>query len=361
MPPHTPSSQQARAVLAAMMAGVMVVFSLWVIRPFLPAAIWAVTIGVTTWPLLLRLQKILWGSRGLAVTVTTIFALLVFVLPFWLATTVVMTHSGELVNFSQNVINFRIPAEPQWLANLPLIGHRTTALWHKIENARLPQLLDSMLPDAGQIIRWALSYLGGFSILALQFLLTLIIMAVIQTKGEAAAQLMTDFGQALAGKRGKDMVFLAGRTIRGVAIGVTVTALVETAVGGIGLEITGMPWASVLIAITFMACLLQAGPGVTLIPAVLWMFFFKDLTSAIILLIVTILTIVIDNLLRPYLIRKQANIPLILIMVGVMGGLAGFGLVGIFIGPVILSVTYTLIKSWLSEAKSDNPTAPTAP
>lgn len=358
MPLSSPSSQQARAMLAAMMAGVMVLFSLWVIRPFLPAAIWAITIGVTTWPLLLRLQKILWGSRGLAVTVTTLFALLVFVLPFWLATTTVMTHASTLTGFAQHAMNFRIPSEPQWLANLPLIGPRSTIIWHKIENARLPQLLDSMLPDAGQIIRWALGYLGGFSILALQFLLTLTIMAVLQTKGEAAAQLTLDFGYALAGTRGKEMVFLAGRTIRGVAIGVTVTALVETTVGGLGLEITGMPWASVLIAITFMACLLQAGPGVTLIPAVIWMFFFKNITSAIVLLCITIATIVIDNLLRPYLIRKQADVPLVLIMVGVMGGLAGFGLVGIFIGPVILSVTYTLIKSWLSDTKSHSP-APT--
>ena len=149
MPPHTPSSQQARAVLAAMMAGVMVVFSLWVIRPFLPAAIWAVTIGVTTWPLLLRLQKILWSSRGLAVTVTTIFALLVFVLPFWLAITVVMLHSGELVTFSPHAIHSTIPAEMQWLTNLPLIHHRPTAIRQYTDIARLATLHYRMLSCDG--------------------------------------------------------------------------------------------------------------------------------------------------------------------------------------------------------------------
>ncbi|MFT9399576.1 AI-2E family transporter [Acetobacter sp.] len=354
-----PSSQQARSVLAAMMAGVMIAFSLWVVRPFLPSAIWAITIGITTWPLLLHLQKLLWGSRALAVTVTTVFALLVFVLPFWLATTTVVAHSTELISLGENALTFRVPPEPTWLADLPGIGPRSAALWHKIENARLPQLLDQISPDAGKIIQWALGSVGSFGVLALQFLLTLIMMAVLHSKGEAAASLMLDIGYALAGQRGKDMVQLAGRTVRGVAIGVTVTALVETAVGGVGMELTGMPWASVLIAITFIACLLQAGPGVTLIPAVIWMFFFKDILSAIILLCVTVLTIVIDNLLRPYLIRKQANVPLILIMLGVMGGLAGFGLVGIFIGPVILSVTYTLVKSWLAETRAEDPQAPT--
>nr|WP_279379736.1 AI-2E family transporter [Acetobacter persici] len=100
---------------------------------------------------------------------------------------------------------------------------------------------------------------------------------------------------------------------------------------------------------TFIVCLLQAGPGVTLIPAVIWMFFLRGAGPAIVLLVFTILAIVIDNLLRPFLIRKQANVPLVLIMVGVIGGLAAFGLVGIFVGPMILSVTYTLVKSWLSE------------
>lgn len=358
MTPTLPTPRESRAVLAALMAGVMILFSLWVVRPFLPATIWAMTIGITTWPLLLRIQKLLWGSRALAVSCTTLIALLVFVLPFWLAMTTLMTHSAELMQFGETAMKFRVPAEPHWLANLPLIGPKSITLWQKIENARLPQLLDNMVPDTGQIIRWVLNYLGGFSMLALQFLLTLVIMAALHAKGEAATRLMLEFGYALAEQRGKDMILLAGRTIRGVAIGVTVTALVETAVGGAGMEITGMPWASVLTAITFIACLLQAGPGVTLIPAVIWMFFFKDMLSAIVLLVITVLTIVIDNVLRPYLIRKQANVPLILIMLGVIGGLSAFGLVGIFVGPVILSVTYTLVKSWLAEARTAAPQTP---
>ncbi|GEN03649.1 AI-2E family transporter [Acetobacter indonesiensis] len=360
MTPSPSTARESRAVLSAMMAGVMILFSLWVVRPFLPATIWAVTIGITTWPLLLRIQKLLWGSRGLAVSVTTLIALIVFVLPFWLATTTVMTHSADLMQFGETVMKFRLPAEPDWLAHLPLVGPKLTSLWQRFENTRVPQLVDNMVPDTGHIIRWVLNYLGGFSMLALQFLLTLIIMAVLHMKGEAASALVLDFGNALAGQRGKDMVMLAGRTIRGVAVGVTVTALVETAVGGLGMKVTGVPWASVLIAITFIACLLQAGPGVTLIPAVLWMYIFQSPLNATILLAVTILTIVIDNVLRPYLIRKQANVPLILIMLGVIGGLSAFGLVGIFVGPVILSVTYTLVKSWLAEARAASPTTASA-
>lgn len=349
LPPSDIPAHQTRVVLAAMTAVGMILCSLWVVRPFLPATIWAVTIGITTWPLLLHIQKFLWGSRGLAVTVTCLVALMVYVLPFWLATTTVLTHTAELKTLADSALAFRIPSEPQWIQHLPLIGPKTADWWQQIENVRLPQLANRILPDTGKVIGWVLDYAGSFGMLALQFLLTLIILAALHTRGEAAASLVMNFGSALAGERGREMVLLAGRTIRGVAVGVTVTAIAESAVGGIGMALTGVPWASILTAVTFIVCLLQAGPGVTLIPAVIWMFFLRGAGPAIVLLVFTILAIVIDNLLRPFLIRKQANVPLVLIMVGVIGGLAAFGLVGIFVGPMILSVTYTLVKSWLSE------------
>lgn len=349
-PAHQRPTPQTRIVLGAMTAMGMVLCSLWVIRPFLPATIWAITIGVTTWPLLLRIQKVLWGSRALAVTVTSLVALMVYVLPIWLATTTVLTHTAELKALADSALAFRIPPAPEWLHSLPFIGQKAGLWWQQIENVGLPQLANRILPDTGKLISLGLDYAGSFGMLAIQFLLTLIILAALHSRGEAAANLVMNFGYALAEERGRQMVLLAGRTIRGVAVGVTVTALVESTVGGVGMAITGVPWASILTAITFIACLLQAGPGVTLIPAVIWMFFFHGAGPAIVLLGFTILAIVVDNLLRPFLIRKQANVPLVLIMVGVIGGLTAFGLVGIFVGPMILSVTYTLVKSWLADA-----------
>lgn len=349
-PAHQRPTPQTRIVLGAMTAMGMVLCSLWVIRPFLPATIWAITIGVTTWPLLLRIQKVLWGSRALAVTVTSLVALMVYVLPIWLATTTVLTHTAELKALADSTLAFRIPPAPEWLHSLPFIGQKAGLWWQQIENVGLPQLANRILPDTGKLISLGLDYAGSFGMLAIQFLLTLIILAALHSRGEAAANLVMNFGYALAEERGRQMVLLAGRTIRGVAVGVTVTALVESTVGGVGMAITGVPWASILTAITFIACLLQAGPGVTLIPAVIWMFFFHGAGPAIVLLGFTILAIVVDNLLRPFLIRKQANVPLVLIMVGVIGGLTAFGLVGIFVGPMILSVTYTLVKSWLADA-----------
>lgn len=341
---------ETRAVLVALLASAIVICAIWILKPFLPATIWAVTIGVTTWPLLRRFQAVLGNSRGLAVSLTILIALLVFVLPLWLAITTVVRHSNDIGMLISSALTFHVPPEPEWLRQLPLAGPHMTSMWGKLQHMKVPEMVSQVIPSPQYLIQSFLSYAGSFGMLAIQFLLTLIILGVLLMKAEAATAVAEKAVAALAGERGKEMLQLAAHTIRGVAFGVTVTAIVESAVGGLGLKIAGVPWASILTAVTFMACLLQAGPGVTLIPAVVWLYFEHGLLPAIILLVITIITIVIDNVLRPFLIRKQADIPLVLIMLGVIGGLSGLGLVGIFIGPLILSVAYTLTKSWIADS-----------
>ncbi len=345
------SADTTRAVLVALLASLIVISAIWILRPFLPATIWAVTIGVTTWPLLLRLQAVLGHSRGLAVSVTILIALLIFVLPLWLAITTVVRHAGDLGMMLSSAAAFRLPPEPEWLRHLPLIGPHAGSVWEKAQHMKLPEVVSQVIPSPEYLIRSFLSYAGSFSMLAVQFLLTLVILGVLLMKAEAATAAAEHLVTTLAGERGRDMLMLAGHTIRGVAFGVTVTAIVESAVAGLGLKIAAVPLASILTAVTFMACLLQAGPGVTLIPAVIWVYFDRGLVPAIILLLITVVTIVIDNVLRPYLIRKQADIPLVLIMLGVIGGLSGLGLVGIFVGPLVLSVAYTLTRHWVADSR----------
>jgi len=142
-------------------------------------------------------------------------------------------------------------------------------------------------------------------------------------------------------------VVLAGQAIRGVALGVCVTALVQTVLGGIGLAIAGVPFAALLSAVMLMFCIAQIGPGLILFPAVGWVFWTGDTGWGVFLLVWSLVVTTMDNFLRPILIRKGADLPLLLIFAGVIGGLLGFGLVGIFVGPVLLAVTYTLLLAWM--------------
>jgi predicted PurR-regulated permease PerM len=152
----------------------------------------------------------------------------------------------------------------------------------------------------------------------------------------------------LAGPKGEEAAILSGKAIRGVALGVGLTAIIQSALGGIGLSISGIPAAALLTAVMFMLCVAQVGPMPVLIPAVIWLYY-KDATLwGTVLLIWSILIGVIDNFLRPVLIKKGADLPLLLIFAGVIGGLIAFGIIGIFIGPVVLAVSHTLLKAWVA-------------
>ncbi len=343
--PRDPTS----TLLTVLVISALIVCSLWVFRPFLPATIWAVTIVVTTWPLLLRMQAVLWHSRAFAVLVTTLVILMVFVAPFWLAVATILSHADDLTGLAQAAVAFRIPAVPHWARDLPLIGSAVAASWTQIENFGLIHLAPRLTPYAGQVTRWSIALIGSFGLLVVQFMLTVAIAAIIHTNGEAASRLVFRFGHRLAGERGHEMVVLAGSSIRGVAIGVMVTALAESLVGGIGLWLAGVPLAAVLTAVMFVICLVQAGPGFVLIPAVIWMFAFGGIGRAMLLLVISVVALLIDNFLRPLLIRKETDLPTLLVLAGVIGGLAAFGLVGIFVGPVVLAVSYTLLESWMAE------------
>jgi predicted PurR-regulated permease PerM len=133
-----------------------------------------------------------------------------------------------------------------------------------------------------------------------------------------------------------------------VVLGVVVTALIQAAAGGIGLFIAGVPAAGLLTAVMLLLCLAQLGPLPVLVPAIGWLYWSGHPILGTVLLIISVVVVASDNVIRPYLIKKGADLPLLLIFAGVIGGLVAFGIIGLFIGPVILAVTYTLVKTWVS-------------
>jgi predicted PurR-regulated permease PerM len=337
----------ARTTLGVLFIGGLIFASFWIIRPFLAPLIWATMIVVATWPLLRRVQSRLWGSRALAVMVMMLALLLVFVVPMTLAIATIAEHADKIVDFGKKLTAFQLPPPPDWLRSLPLVSDYAVAAWQKIAAESVRDIAAKAEPYVGVGTRWFLSEVGSFGLVVAQFLLTLILSAVLYVGGEAWAGWMIRFGQRLASVRGEQSVILAGQAIRGVALGVVVTALAQSMLGGLGLAIAGVPFATVLTAVMFMFCIAQLGPVLVLLPAVGWLYWSDSTSWAIFLLVWTIIVGTIDNVIRPFLIRQGADLPLLLIFAGVIGGLLSFGLVGIFVGPVVLAVAYTLVDAWV--------------
>lgn len=348
---NEPRRDLARTTLGVLFIGGLIFASFWVMRPFLAPLIWATMIVVATWPLMRRLQNRLWDSRGLAVTAMVLALLLVFVVPLSLAIATIAEHAEDIVAFGKKLRTLDLPPPPAWLGSLPLVGEHAVAAWQKIGAESARDLAAQAEPYVGSATRWFLAEVGNFGMVFVQFLLTLILSAVLYSGGEAWAAWMLRFGKRLAAARGEQSVILAGQAIRGVAMGVVITALAQSILGGIGLAIAGVPFAAVLTAVMFMLCIAQLGPVLVLLPAVGWLFWSDSTGWGTFLLVWTIIVGTIDNVLRPFLIKQGADLPLLLIFAGVIGGLLSFGLVGIFVGPVVLAVAYTLVDAWVAEGQ----------
>ena len=350
-------SDLTRTTLAIICIVLLIVASLWILRPFLAATIWAAMIVVSTWPLMQALQQRLGGRRSLAISLMTFGMVLLLVLPLWLAIDTIVNHAGEILNLVKRLSKSGVPLPPDWLGNLPLVGGKLSSFWIQVTDAGLQGLVAKAEPFAAKTGTWILSQIGGLGGLLLQFLLIISLSAIFYANGEFGAATMRRFGHRVAGENGENAMLLAAGAIRGVALGVGVTAIVQTVLGGIGLAIAGIPFASLLSALMLMLCIAQIGPSLVLFPAVAWMFWTGDTGWAIFLLIWSIIVATLDNFLRPMLIRKGADLPLLLIFAGVIGGMLGFGLIGIFIGPVVLAVTYTLFEAWTKDALGVKKTA----
>ncbi len=338
-----------RTTLGVLSIGALLAVSFWIVRPFLGALIWATMIVVATWPVLVALQRRLGGRRALAIAVMTVAMLLVFVLPVGVAVITLMDYSGEVGAWTKSLHDVTIPLPPQYVEDLPVVGEKIGAAWREVAAAGWIGLVAKVQPYVVRVVQWLANQAGSFGMLVVQFMLTIIITAVLYANGEAAASAVRRFGRRLAGERGEQSVKLAGQAIRGVALGVVVTALVQSILGGLGLVLAGVPLAAALTLLMLMLCLAQIGPVVVLVPAVAWTFWSGHSGWGIALLGWTIVVGTLDNFLRPYLIKKGADLPMTLIFAGVIGGLLSFGLLGIFVGPVVLAVTYKLLESWVGE------------
>ena len=352
-----PAQDLPRVVLAVLFIGALMAASFWILRPFIGALLWATMIVVATWPLMLALQKRLWGKRALAVTVMTIALLLVLIVPLTIAVLTIVDNAPRIAGWLRSMTDFTMPQVPEWVTKLPLAGERITVFWDQIAAEGITSLLKRLQPYAGALTSWFVSEMGGVGMLFVQFLLIIFISAIMYAYGETAAAGVKRFGRRLGGARGLDTVTLGAQAIRGVALGVVVTAIVQSALSGIGLAITGVPFAAVLTAVMFMLCIAQLGPVLVLVPAIGWLYWSGANVAGTVLLVISIVVGTMDNFLRPYLIKKGADLPLLLILAGVIGGLVAFGLIGIFVGPLVLAVAYKLVGAWVAEEAPDEPPA----
>ncbi len=364
-----PTTDLTKTLLSVLFMGLLAAISLWVLLPFLPAMIWAAMIVIATWSTLLKLQGKFNNKRFPAVLTMALLMTAIVIIPLTAALFSLITNRHVIVSGLQDLANTQLPPAPAWVENLPLGGARLAARWNELAATAPQDLIERARPYIHQAFEWIVGSVGSITMLVVHCILTIIVASIFYSNGEKIAQSCRTFTRRLAGIRGEEALTLAAQSVKAVAMGIIGTALIQTALGGLGAWLAGVPKAGLLTAVILIFCVIQLGPLLPLLGAVAWLYSQDHNTAGTILLGWAVAVGLMDGFVRPILIKRGADLPAVMITVGVLGGMISFGIVGLFIGPVILAVTLRLLSAWVTEDPEptvfkrviDKPAEPTPP
>lgn len=322
---------------------------IWVVLPFVSALLWGAILAFASWPLMRRLTVAVGGRPTLAAGILTGMWVLLVLLPLvWLGFNLA-EHVRDATGFIRDVQLEGLPPAPAWVANLPLVGDRLSQLWASMD-AQGAAFFQGLKPHLGQVGNWLLARsarLGGGLI---ELALALVFTFFFYRDGPRLAAFALRLLERLMGARGEYYLDLIAGTVQRVVNGVIGTAAAQAVLALIGFMIAGIPGALVLGIFTFLLSLIPMGPPLAWIPAVGWLIWQEHYAMAVFLgLWGTFIVSGVDNVLKPYLISRGGDLPVVIVLVGVFGGLLAFGFIGLFLGPTFLAVGYRLMTDWARE------------
>jgi predicted PurR-regulated permease PerM len=339
-----------RAVEAAIRIGLVALLVAWcfqIVRPFIVPVVWGIIIAVAAHPGYRRLEAVLGGRRTIAATLFTLLMLILLIGPtVMLAGTLVESAQGLAADLADGTLS--IPAPPESVGSWPIIGEPLERFWH-LASVNLGTALAEIRPQIAAFGRWLLATVTELGLGILQFVIAIIIAGVLLANAQGAGQTARAIATRLAGERGADYAELGQATVRSVARGILGVALIQSLLAGLGFLAVGVPGAGLLALVCLLLAVVQIGPIVVLIGTVIYVFSTADIFTAVIFLIWSIFVGLLDNVLKPVLLGRGVKVPMVVIFVGAIGGFLASGIIGLFVGSVILGLSFTLFKAWLAE------------
>lgn len=338
----------SRVLVAILFISLLGLACLQIVHPFILSFAWAGMVSIACWPLMLKIQKKLWGKRFLAVIAMTILLILVFVTPLGLLINSILDNSPKIIGWASDPNHLTFP-KLNWLSQLPIVGSSLTNVWDNMIADGGKTLLAKIQPYAVKTASWFLSQIINVGYFLLHSSLMVFFSALLFYHGESVSKTINNFAKRVSPTKGHYITQLATQAIRAVALGIVLTALCQALLGGISMGVSGIQFTTFLTILIFISCLAQLGPLPILVPCILWLFFWQENTLwGVFLIVMSCIIATMDTIMRPALIRKGADLPFLLILCGVIGGMLSFGMIGLFIGPVVLAVGYQLIGAWIN-------------
>jgi len=339
-----------RTVEVAIRIGVIVGLIAWcfmIARPFLVPVIWGAIIAVAVFHGYEWLQTGLGGRRITAAVLVTLLMLVLLVVPSVLLGESLLSGARNVAeSFKSGELH--IPPPPEGVVGWPLIGEPISKAW-----TLASEDLEGALRQASPLLKgfglWLLDAAGGAGLALLQFVLAILISGAFLANSGAAGRMTRAVAKRLAGERGLEFASVAEQTVRSVASGILGVALIQALLAGLGFLVAGIPAAGLLTVVCLVFGVIQLGVVIVLIPVVIYLFLTADTVTAVGFLIWAILVAPVDNILKPILLGRGVDVPMLIIFVGAIGGFLNAGIIGLFIGAVVLTLGYKLFVAWLAQ------------
>ncbi len=346
----------ASFIAIALRLGVLAVLLYWswvLVRPFISIAIWSVVLTVALYPGFEWTSFRLGGRRRLAAALTTILSLLIIIGPAaWLAMGLVdsLRMISERLDFS----TLTIPPPSKSVKDWPLIGNPIYQFWdHASTNsqAALAKIIPQLKPLGSNLLRIGAD--TGLGII--KFLASIIVAGFLFSPAPMLVDAIKKFSHRLSSERGEEFVNQAVATIRAVSRGVIGVSVLQALLAGMGLMVAGVPHASLITFAVLIFAIVQIGPSIILIPVIIWSWTVMETTSALLFTMYMIPVNLLDNVLRPVVMGRGLKTPMLVILIGVVGGTLAYGFIGLFLGPIVLAVMWELFVTWISEPPQERP------
>jgi predicted PurR-regulated permease PerM len=345
----------SRALEVSVHVGLLILLvaaCLLIVRPFLPLITWGIIIGIAVHPGYRRLRNLLGGRSGLAAVVCSVFLAMFLIVP-------VAVLTGSLVEGIQSLaVRLKegtpiIPPPPPRVETWPIVGLPLKHAWD-LASTNLTSVLQTFAPQIKAVVPKLLLASAGIALAVLQWMLSIVVAGVLLANATSGARIARVLANRLFGEEGPQFEELAGTTIRSVTLGIIGVALIQSVLATFGFLVAGIPNAGLWGVIFLGAAALQLG-GLVLVPAVIYMFAIASTTKAVLFLVWCVIVGVIDNVLKPLLLGRGVAVPMVVVFLGAIGGFVAMGLIGLFVGAIVLSVGYKLLSAWLEGTTKVSP------
>ena len=316
----------------------LLALSFKIIAPFILPIVWGIIISVGVYPIYKKLTVLLKGKKSVAATLLSLVGISIFIVPFSL----LIMHSAE--SLEQFIINlnagtFHIPPPPKEVADWPIVGERLYEFWLQ-SSQNLTVLIEKLKPFIMDAIPSLFSSAAGAIGTVFQFVFSVIIAGILLVYAEGGRKVAISVFHVIVGKDGEGFVNLSISTINSVVLGVLGTAVIQTVFLGLGMFVMEVPAAGVWTVLVLLVAIIQLPPTLVMIPVIVYAFSAESQMVAIVFTIWSVLWSMADNFLKPILMGKGSELPMLVILIGALGGMVSFGIIGLFVGSVVLAITY---------------------